>query len=204
MFSQYKFIEKSIFNSIWFHILLERVNRFLDRRISPKKLFGFWIWRIFYTDLIVQRIADLSNILAQIVDLACILDWLKFRQDHCQIGGFCFKFGRIGEFVYPYSPPPPPPLFMSEKIVFVGKMLPLPPPPLKRGTHDAPAPRQWGKILSCLIILSTRGRDHNACGCRELVKLSCEYIAANKSTIFLTWYVIFAAILKFHRKFLLT
>jgi hypothetical protein len=100
-------IEKSIFNSIWFHILLERVNRFLDRRISPKKLFGFWIWRIFYTDLIVQRIADLSNILAQIVDLACILDWLKFRQDHCQIGGFCFKFGRIGEFVYPYSPPPP-------------------------------------------------------------------------------------------------
>jgi hypothetical protein len=122
-------IEKSIFNSIWFHILLERVNRFLDRRISPKKLFGFWIWRIFYTDLIVQRIADLSNILAQIVDLACILDWLKFRQDHCQIGGFCFKFGRIGEFVYPYSPPPPPPLFMSEKIVFVGKMLPLPPPP---------------------------------------------------------------------------
>jgi hypothetical protein len=51
-------------------------NRFLDRRISQKKLFGFWIWRIFYTDLrifLIQRIADLSNILARIVDLACNL-----------------------------------------------------------------------------------------------------------------------------------
>jgi hypothetical protein len=28
------------------------VNRFSDRRISQKKLFGFWIWGIFYTDLI--------------------------------------------------------------------------------------------------------------------------------------------------------
>jgi hypothetical protein len=52
------------------------VNRFSDRRISQKKLFGFWIWQIFYTDLrilLIQRIADLSNILAQIVDLACNL-----------------------------------------------------------------------------------------------------------------------------------
>jgi hypothetical protein len=52
------------------------VNRFSDRRISSKKLFGFRIWRIFYTDLrilLVQRIADLSNILARIVDLACNL-----------------------------------------------------------------------------------------------------------------------------------
>jgi hypothetical protein len=49
------------------------VNRSLDRRISWKKLFGFRIWQIFYTDLrilLIQRIADLSNILARIVDLA--------------------------------------------------------------------------------------------------------------------------------------
>jgi hypothetical protein len=47
-------------------------NRFSDRRIPPKKLFGFRIWRIFYTDLriLLQRIADLSNILARIVDFA--------------------------------------------------------------------------------------------------------------------------------------
>jgi hypothetical protein len=32
----------------------------------------------------------------------------KFRQDHCRIGGFCFKFGWIGGFEYPYSLPPPP------------------------------------------------------------------------------------------------
>ena len=53
------------------------VNRFSDRRISQKKLFGFRICRrIFYTDLrilLIQRIADLSNILARIVDLACNL-----------------------------------------------------------------------------------------------------------------------------------
>ena len=47
-----------------------------NRRNSQKKLFGFRIWRIFYTDLrilLIQRIADLSNILARIVDLACNL-----------------------------------------------------------------------------------------------------------------------------------
>ena len=52
------------------------VNRFSDRRISQKKLFGFRIWRIFYTDLLIlliQRIADLSNILVRIVGLACNL-----------------------------------------------------------------------------------------------------------------------------------
>jgi hypothetical protein len=52
------------------------MNRFSNRRISQKKLFGFRIWRIFYTDLrilLIQRIADLSNILARIVDLACNL-----------------------------------------------------------------------------------------------------------------------------------
>ena len=52
------------------------VNRFSDRQILLKKLFGFWIWQIFYTDLrilLIQRIADLSNILARIVDFACNL-----------------------------------------------------------------------------------------------------------------------------------
>ena len=54
-------------------------NRFLDRRISQKKLFGFRIWRIFCTDLrilLIQQIADLSNILARIVNLACNLVWI--------------------------------------------------------------------------------------------------------------------------------
>ena len=49
---------------------------FSDRRNSQKKLFGLRIWRIFYTDLrilLIQRFADLSNILARIVDLACNL-----------------------------------------------------------------------------------------------------------------------------------
>ena len=49
------------------------MNRFSVRRISQKK---FRIWRIFYTDLrilLIQRISDLSNILARIVDLACNL-----------------------------------------------------------------------------------------------------------------------------------
>ena len=80
-----------------------------------------------YTDvrvLLIQWIADLSNIFAQIVDFACNLvrildcDFIvellansgsKFRQEHCRIGGFCFKFGRICRFVYPYLTPHPPP-----------------------------------------------------------------------------------------------
>ena len=99
------------------------MNRFPDNRISQKKLFGFR--RIFYTDLrilLIQWIADLSNILARIVDLTCnlvrILDCdfivellANSNLDKTIVGysdhGFCFKFGRIGGFVYPYSPPPP-------------------------------------------------------------------------------------------------
>ena len=49
------------------------MNRFSDCQISQKKLFDFRIWRTFYTDLrilLIQQIADLSNILARIVDLA--------------------------------------------------------------------------------------------------------------------------------------
>ena len=56
------------------------MNKFSYRRISKKKLFGFRIWRIFYTDLrilLIQRIADISNILARIVDLAS----LQFSSD---------------------------------------------------------------------------------------------------------------------------
>ena len=59
-----------------------KVNKLLQihgnsaRRIPPKKLFEFRIWRIFYADLrilLIQRIADLSNILARIADFACNL-----------------------------------------------------------------------------------------------------------------------------------
>ena len=35
------------------------VNRYSDRRISQKKLFGFRIWRIFYTDLLILLIQRL-------------------------------------------------------------------------------------------------------------------------------------------------
>ena len=71
---------------IFLHIRGE-VNRFSDRRISQKKLFGFRIWRIFYADsriLLIQRLADLSNILARIVDLACNLVRI----------GYFIKFGK--------------------------------------------------------------------------------------------------------------
>ena len=96
-------------------------NRFLDRRISQKKLVGFRIWRIFYTDfriLLIERIADLSNISARIVDLACNLVRIPdcdftvelladSNLDKTIVGrGFCFKFGRIGGFVYHIHPPP--------------------------------------------------------------------------------------------------
>jgi hypothetical protein len=97
-------------------------NRFSDRRISQKKLFGFLIWRIFYTNLrilLIQRIADLSNILARIVDLACnlvrILDCdfsrafsgSKFRQDHCRIANFASNLGGSADLYTPIHPPPP-------------------------------------------------------------------------------------------------
>jgi hypothetical protein len=75
------------------------------------------LYRIFYTDLrilLVQRIADLSNILARIVDLACnlvrILDCdfiveLLADLDKTIVGSrILFKFGRIAVFVYPYPP----------------------------------------------------------------------------------------------------
>ena len=59
--------------------------------------------------LLIQRIADLSNIFAQIVDFACnILVWIlgcdfivelledpnldKTHKTICRIDGFCFKF----------------------------------------------------------------------------------------------------------------
>ena len=107
------------------HIM--KVNKLLQihgnsaGRIPPKKLFGFRIWRIFYADLrilLIQRIADLSNILSRIVDFACNLvrildcDFIvelfadpNLNKTFCiptyntmhlySDGGFCFKFGRI-------------------------------------------------------------------------------------------------------------
>jgi hypothetical protein len=66
-----------------------------------------------FADLIT---ADWSNILARIVDLVCNLVWIldcdfivELLADSNldkTIVGFCFKFGRIGGFVYPYSTPP--------------------------------------------------------------------------------------------------
>jgi hypothetical protein len=98
------------------------VNRFSDCRISQKKLFGFRIWKIFYTDLrilLIQRIADLSNILARIMDLACNLvrildcDFIvelladsKFRQDHCWITDFASNLGGSVDLYTPIHPPP--------------------------------------------------------------------------------------------------
>jgi hypothetical protein len=98
------------------------VNRFSDRRISQKKLFGFRIWRIFYTDLwilLIQRIADLSNILARIVDLACrlvrildcdfiveLLAGFKFSQDYCRIADFASNLGGSADLYTPIHPPP--------------------------------------------------------------------------------------------------
>ena len=91
------------------------VYRFSDRRISQKKMFGFRIWRIFYTDfriLLIQRIADLSNILSRIVDLACNLvrsrafSGFKFRQDHCRIADFAPNLGGSVDLYTPIHPPP--------------------------------------------------------------------------------------------------
>jgi hypothetical protein len=85
------------------------VNRFSDSRISQKKLFGFWIWQIFYTDLrilLIQRIVDLSNILAQMVDLACnvvrILD-CDFIVE--LIADFTSNLGGAADLYTPIHPP---------------------------------------------------------------------------------------------------
>ena len=108
------------------------MNRFSDRRISQKKLFGFRIWRIFYTGLrilLIQRIADLSNILARIVDLACTLvrildcDFIvellaDSNLDKTIVGS------RILLQIWPdqriciplFTPPPPPPPFIAENL----------------------------------------------------------------------------------------
>ena len=68
------------------------VNRFSDRRISQKKLSGFRIkanvlhgFRI----LLIQKIADLSNILARIAD-------------------FASNLGESADLYTPIHPPPPP------------------------------------------------------------------------------------------------
>ena len=101
------------------------MNRFSDRRIPLKKLFRFRIWQIFYTDLrilLIQQIADLSNILPWIVDLACnlvrILDCdviVELLADPnldktiVRSVDFASKLGGSADL---YTPIPPPPLFM--------------------------------------------------------------------------------------------
>jgi hypothetical protein len=103
------------------------VNKFSDRRISQKNLFGFWIRRVFYTDLrilLIQRISDLSNILARIVDLACnlvrILDCdfivellTDSNLDKTIVGSrILLQILRGSADLYtPIHPPPPPPPF---------------------------------------------------------------------------------------------
>jgi hypothetical protein len=97
-------------------------NRFSDRRISQKELFGFRIWRTFYTDLrilLIQWIADLSNIFVRIVDLACnlvrildcdfILELLADSNLDKTIVGtrILLQIWTNRRIVYPYSPPPP-------------------------------------------------------------------------------------------------
>ena len=99
------------------------VNRFSDRRISQKKLFVFRIWRIFYTDLrilLIQRIADLSNILARIVDLACnlvrildcdfIVELLADPNLDKTIVGSRILLQIWADLYTPIHPPPPPPI----------------------------------------------------------------------------------------------
>ena len=92
---------------------------FSDRRISQKKLFGFRTWRIFYTDLrilLIQRIVDLSKILARILDLACnlvrILDCdfivellADSNLDHCRIADFASNLGGSADLYAPFTPP---------------------------------------------------------------------------------------------------
>jgi hypothetical protein len=97
-------------------------NRFSDGRISPKKLVGFRIWRIFYTDfriLLIQRIADLSNILTQIVDLVCNLvripdcDFIvellaDSNLDKTIVGSQILLQIRADQRIFIPPPPPPP------------------------------------------------------------------------------------------------
>ena len=106
------------------------VNRFSDRRISQKKLFGFRIWQVFYTDLrilLIQRIADLSNILAQIVDCDFIVELLADPNlDKTIVGSrILLQIWADRRICIPLFTPPPPPLqiklpaFMpTSKVIF--------------------------------------------------------------------------------------
>ena len=129
------------------------MNRFSDRRkVSPKKLFGFWIWRIFYTDLrilLVQRIADLSNIFAQIVDLPCnlirILDCdfivellVDPNLDKTIVGSANFVLKSTDLYTPINHPPLPIILIICQKKLCLQENAALA-HPLKHGTHDAPA-----------------------------------------------------------------
>jgi hypothetical protein len=149
------------YNYYWSGWIVFWIVRFHRKVVRNLDLVNVLHW---FADLIVQRIADLSNTFAQIVDLACnlIRTWIvtsystafsgsKFRQDHCRNGGFCFNLGGSANLYIPiHASPPPPPLFMSEKIVFVGKMLPL-----------APHPKTWNprRPCSCVCYFSASMAD---------------------------------------------
>ena len=89
--------------------------------------------------LIEQRIADLSNIFAQIVDFACnlirildchfIVEILVDPNLDKTIGSadFASNLGGSTNLYIPIHPPPPPIIYVG-KIVFVGKILPSAPP----------------------------------------------------------------------------
>ena len=114
-------------------------DRFSDRRISQKNLFGFRIWRIFYTDLrilLIQRIADLCSILARIVDLVWNLvrilgcDFIvellaDLNLDKRMVGSRILLQIRADRriCITPFTPPPSPPYSYrenpSESSIFV-------------------------------------------------------------------------------------
>jgi hypothetical protein len=90
---------------------------------------------MFYTDLrilLIQRIADLSNILARIVDLACnlvrILDCdfiiellADSNLDKIIVGSgiFASNLGGSADLYTPIHPPPPPPPITISPLIYV-------------------------------------------------------------------------------------
>ena len=90
-------------------------NRFSDRRISQKKLFGFRIWRIFYTDLrilLIQRIVDLACNLIRILDFDFIVELLADSNlDKTIVGSrILLQIWADRRICIPLFTPPPPPL----------------------------------------------------------------------------------------------
>ena len=107
------------------------VNRFSDRQISQKKLFGFRVWRRFYTDLRIlskQRIADqfgsdcgfgVSSSWI-VTSYSRAFSGFKFRrQDHCRIADFASNLGGSADLNTPlHHPTPPPKLFATYSTIY--------------------------------------------------------------------------------------